>query len=65
MTAVGKTIFVGENIYKDGKLFKVEMTEQPDGRLFFEDEKNVRWEIEGIDPETYSSIVNLNVEKRT
>lgn len=65
LTAVGKNTFVGENIYKDGKFYKVKATVQPDGKLFFEGEKNVKWEMERIDPETYSSIVNSNVEKQT
>jgi hypothetical protein len=63
LTAVGKNSFVGENVYKDGKFHKVKATLGPDGRLLFEGEKNVKWEMERIDPETYSSIVNLNRDK--
>lgn len=65
LTAVGRNAFVGENVYKDGKFYKVKVTLQPDGKLFFEGEKNVKWEMERIDPETYSLIVNSNAEKRT
>jgi hypothetical protein len=44
LTAVGRNAFVGENVYKDGKFYKVKVTLQPDGKLFFEGEKNVKWE---------------------
>jgi hypothetical protein len=64
LTAVGKNSFVGENIYKDGKFYKVKATLQPDGKLLFEGEKNVKWEMEKIDPETYSSIVNSKPGKQ-
>lgn len=64
LTAVGKNSFVGENIYKDGKFYKVKATLDPDGKLLFEGEKNVKWEMEKIDPETYSSIVNVTSEKK-
>ncbi len=64
LSAVGKNSFVGENIYKDGKFYKVKATLQPDGKLLFEGEKNVKWEMEKIDPETYSSIVNAKPEKQ-
>ena len=59
LTAVGKNSYVGENIYKDGKFYKVKATLQSDGKLFFEGEKNVKWEMEKIDPETYSSLTNI------
>ena len=64
LTAVGKGSFVGENIYKDGKFYKVKATLQSNGKLLFEGEKNVKWEMEKIDPETFSSIVNANPEKQ-
>lgn len=64
LTPVGKNSFVGENIYKDGKFYKVKATLQPDGKLLFEGEKNVKWEMEKIDPETYSSIVNSKPAKQ-
>jgi len=64
LSAVGKNSFVGENIYKDGKFYKVTATLQPDGKLLFEGEKNVKWEMEKIDPETYSSIVKSKPEKQ-
>jgi len=64
LTAVGKNSFVGENVYKDGKFHKDKATLDPDGRLLFEGEKNVKWEMERIDPETYSSIVDSKPEKQ-
>lgn len=64
LTVVGINAFVGENVYKDGKFYKVKVTLQPDGKLFFEGEKNVKWEMEKIDPETYSFIVNSNTDKQ-
>jgi hypothetical protein len=64
LSSVGKNTFVGENIYKDGKFYKVKATLQTDGKLLFEGEKNVKWEMERIDPETYSSIVNSKPEKQ-
>jgi len=65
LTSVGKNTFVGENIYKDGKFYKVKATLQANGKLLFEGEKNVKWEMERIDPETYSSIVNSINEKQS
>jgi hypothetical protein len=64
LTAVGKNSFVGENVFKDGKFHKVKATLDQDGKLLFEGEKNVKWEMEKIDPETYSSIVNSKPEKQ-
>ena len=64
LSSTGKNAFVGENIYKDGKFYKVKATLQPDGKLLFEGEKNVKWEMEKIDPETYSSIVSAKPEKQ-
>jgi hypothetical protein len=57
LTAVGKNSFVGENVYKDGIFYKVKVTLQPNGKLFFEGEKNVKWEMERISEETLQSLV--------
>jgi hypothetical protein len=65
LTAVGKNSFVGANIYKDGKFYKVKVTLDQDGKLLFEGEKNVKWEMEKIEPETYSQIVNSNSDKQS
>jgi hypothetical protein len=64
LTAVDGNSFVGENVYKDGNFYKVKATLNSDGKLLFEGEKNVKWEMEKIDPETYSSIVNTKLEKQ-
>ena len=64
LTAVGNNSFVGENVYKDGKFYKVKATLDQDGKLLFEGEKNVKWEMEKIDPETFSSIVNSKPDKQ-
>lgn len=48
LTSIGGNSFVGENIYKDGKFYKVKVTLQADGKLFFEGEKNVKWTMERI-----------------
>ncbi len=42
LASVGKNTFVGENIYKDGKFYKIKATLQADGKLLFEGEKNVK-----------------------
>jgi hypothetical protein len=65
LTSVAKNTFVGENIYKDGKFYKIKATLQADGKLLFEGEKNVKWTMEKIDPETYSSLVNTKIEKES
>lgn len=63
LTAVGKNSFVGENIYKDGIFYKVKVTLQPNGKLFFEGEKNVKWEMEKISKEMLQSLVSkLNAD---
>jgi hypothetical protein len=43
LTPVGRDSFVGDNVYKDGKFYKVKVTLQANGTLFFEGEKNVKW----------------------
>jgi hypothetical protein len=48
LTSVGDKTFTGESIHSDGKIYKVNVTLQSDGRLFFEDEKNVQWAMERI-----------------
>ncbi len=48
LTMVGNNTFSGENIYSDGKFYKVKVTLQADGKLFFEGEKNVNWTMDRI-----------------
>ena len=65
LTPIGGSNFVGENVYKDGKFYKVKVTLQSDGKLFFEGEKNVKWTMERISPEILSALKNTkeNEEK--
>jgi uncharacterized protein (DUF2147 family) len=46
LTAKSATSFVGQQVYKDGKFYNVKVTLQPDGRLYFEGEKNAKWYME-------------------
>jgi hypothetical protein len=52
LAALSDTSFFGENVYKDGKFYKVKVTLKPDGKLYFEGEKNAKWEMEKITPQT-------------
>ncbi len=45
---VGENKFTGENIYKDGKFYRVNVTLMPNGKLYFEGEKNVKWDMEKV-----------------
>lgn len=56
LKAVGKDSFVGENIYKDGAFYKVKVTLQPNGKLLFEGQKNVKWEMEKIDADKLATL---------
>ncbi len=56
LKAVGDNVFVGANIYKDGLFYKVKATLQPNGKLLFEGEKNVKWEMEKIDSNKLSEL---------
>lgn len=40
--------FEGEQMYKDGKFYKVRVTLTPDNRLYFEGEKNVKWYMDRV-----------------
>jgi len=46
--SVGENKFAGENIYKDGKFYRVTVTLMPNGKLYFEGEKNAKWDMEKI-----------------
>lgn len=56
LKAVGGNSFVGANVYKDGLFYKVKATLQPDGKLLFEGEKNVKWEMERIESNKLSEL---------
>ena len=48
LTASGDNQFSGYNVYKDGRFYRVKVTLQSDGSLFFEGEKNAAWSMERI-----------------
>ena len=43
LTATSPTTFTGQQVYTDGKFYKVNVTLQTDGSLYFEGEKNAKW----------------------
>jgi uncharacterized protein len=43
LTATSPNTFTGQQVYTDGKYYKVNATLQADGRLYFEGEKNAKW----------------------
>ena len=43
LTATAHNKFSGQQVYTDGKFYNVTATLQPDGNLYFEGEKNVKW----------------------
>jgi uncharacterized protein len=48
LTAASPNTFTGQQVYTDGKFYKVTATLLPDGRLSFAGEKNVKWVMERI-----------------
>jgi uncharacterized protein len=48
LTATSPNAFTGQQVYTDGKFYKVTATLLPDGRLSFVGEKNVKWVMERI-----------------
>ena len=48
LSATSPTTFTGQQVYTDGKFYKVTVTLLADGRLSFEGEKNVKWIMERI-----------------
>ena len=45
---IGDNLYEGRQVYKDGNFYKVRVKLQPDGRLFFQGEKNVSWFMDRI-----------------
>jgi hypothetical protein len=43
LRSTGPRSFEGEQIYRDGKFYRVKVTLEPDGRLRFDGERNVQW----------------------
>ena len=57
LTAASPNTFTGQQVYTDGKFYKVTVTLLADGRLSFVGEKNVKWVMEriGAPPQASSS----------
>jgi len=63
LTQKGVNVFSGDNVYKDGKFYKVKVTLQPDGKLFFEGERNVKWTMERISSKTLAELRDKIVDQ--
>jgi OOP family OmpA-OmpF porin len=48
LTATSDTTFTGQQLYTDGQPYKINVTLQSDGRLYFEGEKNIKWHMEKV-----------------
>jgi uncharacterized protein len=55
LTATSPNTFTGQQVYTDGKFYKVNATLQADGRLYFEGEKNAKWVMGRIGAPTQAS----------
>jgi hypothetical protein len=48
LRALSATTFTGQQVYTDGRFYLVNVILQPDGRLYFEGEKNAKWLMERV-----------------
>ena len=48
LTATSPNTFTGQQVYTDGKFYKVQVKLQADGRLYFEGEKNAKWVMDRV-----------------
>ena len=48
LSATSATTFSGQQIYTDGKFYRVNVTLLADGRLYFEGEKNAKWVMDRV-----------------
>ena len=48
LSATSATTFSGQQVYTDGKFYRVNVVLQADGRLYFEGEKNAKWVMDRI-----------------
>ena len=48
LSATSATTFTGQQVYTDGKFYRVNVVLQADGRLYFEGEKNAKWVMDRI-----------------
>lgn len=65
LSATSATTFSGQQVYTDGKFYRVSVILQPDGRLYFEGEKNAKWVMDRVNvapqrtDNTFSDTKNL------
>jgi hypothetical protein len=65
LSATSATTFSGQQVYTDGKFYRVSVVLQPDGRLYFEGEKNAKWVMDRVNvapqrtENTFSDTKNL------
>jgi len=48
LSATSATTFSGQQVYTDGKFYRVSVRLQADGRLYFEGEKNAKWVMDRV-----------------
>lgn len=48
LSAISANTFTGQQVYTDGKFYRVNVTLYADGRLYFEGEKNAKWTMERL-----------------
>jgi hypothetical protein len=48
LSATSATTFTGQQVYTDGNFYRINVILQPDGRLYFEGEKNAKWLMERV-----------------
>jgi len=69
LSATSATMFSGQQVYTDGKFYRVSVILQPDGRLYFEGEKNAKWVMDRVNiapqrtDNTFSDTKNLLIGK--
>ena len=69
LSATSATTFTGQQVYTDGRFYRVNVILQSDGRLYFEGEKNAKWLMERVaaapqrTDNTYNDTKNLLIGK--
>lgn len=48
----GADTFEGQQVYRDGKFYRVKVVLEPDGRLRFDGERNVQWTMRRVSSRT-------------
>lgn len=65
LTATSATTFTGQQVYTDGKFYKVNVKLQADGRLYFEGEKNAKWVMDRIGAPPQASTPSIQSTQTT